>query len=84
MPPCSHEALWHCGLAAGRTAAGEPATCSCYEQHRLRATPHGSHLPPHPAQTMLPDAGNQPAFPAPVLRPGQEYRNQAVWRLYQV
>lgn len=33
---------------------------------------------------MLPDAGNQPAFPAPVLRPGQEYRNQAVWRLYQV
>ncbi len=37
-----------------------------------------------PAQTMLPDAGNEAAFPAPVLRPGQEYRNQVVWRFYQV
>ncbi|KAL4431225.1 hypothetical protein ABPG75_006481 [Micractinium tetrahymenae] len=34
--------------------------------------------------TMLPDAGNEPAFPAPVLRPGQEYRNHVVWRFYDV
>ena len=26
----------------------------------------------------------QPAFPSPILRPGEEYRNQVVWRFYDV
>ncbi|PSC67689.1 galactose mutarotase [Micractinium conductrix] len=34
--------------------------------------------------TAFPEAGNQPAFPSPILRPGEEYRNQVVWRFYDV
>lgn len=30
----------------------------------------------------FPDAPNQPAFPSPILRPGQEHRSQTVYRFY--
>lgn len=32
----------------------------------------------------FPDAINQPAFPSPVLRPGEEYRHVVAYRFYTV
>lgn len=31
-------------------------------------------------QVMFPDAVNQPNFPSTILRPGQQFHTQTVWR----
>ena len=74
-----------------RRPVRRPPACAWRLRHRplpLRppCPPPPHHPPPLHAslQTAFPEAGNQPAFPSPILRPGEEYRNQVVWRFYDV
>lgn len=76
---CHAAAACSAGLLAGWLAGQRTQHTASHVAHSHSPLP--AAIPPQVGQ--FPNAVNTPAFPSVVLRPGQEYVNQAAWRFTQ-
>ena len=85
LPPdaCVHARLLHRESGVGLTIRTSEPAMQIYTGQHLDDPAAGAHFPAYAGLCLepqqYPDAPNQPAFPSPVLRPGDVYRSRTVY-----